>query len=218
MRKTIFKLGSRLLLIGCIVFIFNPLANASPISFDLEIANPSVAIFRITNTSASAEMTGLALSIGDTDYNFDIVSGFSSLIDSGSNLTPAIIAGDDIQGADGDQTGRFDTISLIFSGFEPGDKFQFQTDIDEDNNNTPEDFDTILFNTGSSIDNAWMAVSFSDGLERGTINFTLTNQQSMDGKYYFSAAGETSPIPEPSTMILLGFGLLGFAGISRRKK
>lgn len=34
----------------------------------------------------------------------------------------------------------------------------------------------------------------------------------------YSISAETSPVPEPATMMLFGIGLLGLAGVSRRKK
>ena len=39
-----------------------------------------------------------------------------------------------------------------------------------------------------------------------------------DGQIYRTATLAIQPIPEPTTMLLFGFGLLGFAGVIRRKK
>jgi hypothetical protein len=220
MQIKIFKSLSRLLLIFCMVFLLAPYAVSTPISFDLQIANPSVAIFRLENTSGpGTEITGLSLFIGDTDYNFDKVGSFFNIIDTGSILTPSLITGDDDQGGVNDPAGRFDTIALAFSGFDSGDRFEFSTDIDEDNNNTDEDFLTILFNNGASVENAWISVSFLAGLEKGTINYTLPDMAiEADQRYDFESSGKTDPIPEPATLMLFGLGILGLTGMNRRKK
>jgi hypothetical protein len=59
------------------------------------------------------------------------------------------------------------------------------------------------FHFGGPVDNSFsvLAGDFSD------------LQAVLEGKL----ARELNPIPEPSTMILIGFGLLGLAGVSRKK-
>ena len=39
-----------------------------------------------------------------------------------------------------------------------------------------------------------------------------------DWQHIFSAGPASTPVPEPATMLLLGSGLIGFAGIRRKFK
>jgi hypothetical protein len=69
------------------------------------------------------------------------------------------------------------------------------------------DLSLILFGTGTLS-----ATGYED--TPGTWQFT---GQGVDN-FSFSANSNANPIPEPATMILLGSGLLGVAGLSRRRK
>ncbi len=56
----------------------------------------------------------------------------------------------------------------------------------------------------------------------GTLYFGSQNvgDEYLDSIAFFDnvSSSTISPVPEPTTMVLLGFGILGLAGVSRRKK
>jgi len=51
-----------------------------------------------------------------------------------------------------------------------------------------------------------------------SVDITLTNTLGLDlADFSYSTADETSPVPEPSSLLLLGSGLMGLGGMARRK-
>jgi len=57
-------------------------------------------------------------------------------------------------------------------------------------------------------------------VEDGKLNVTLcsTFGDFMFDKSTFTANGDSAPVPEPATLLLLGSGLLGAAGLRRRNR
>jgi len=193
-----------------IIFLTTSNAMATMIGFDLQLANPAVSIFRVTNTSLTATITGLSVSIGDTSKNFDLVNGVNAFIDSGTALSESLSTPDTIQGGL-----RDDSIQWSFTGYDPGDRFDFVGDIDDDVlGNTIESFDSVLFNNGVNP-NALFSVNFLDGGTARTLSLTLPDGPSGQPRYNFSV--QSAPVPEPSTIILMGSGIIGLVGFNYRR-
>jgi len=81
--------------------------------------------------------------------------------------------------------------------------------------------DGIIYDLGE-IDMGLYTVNLTAWLQlqdTGLLNVTLT---SLEGDFYFTfsqltATGDTAPVPEPSTILLLGTGLLGLVGYGRKR-
>lgn len=109
------------------------------------------------------------------------------------------------------------------------------------NDSSIVNYANILYSPTSAIDNLWSVGSFTFDLSAmsidyisdanivlsgwGTISSTNAGLDNSYGAWNFSAnSGGTnftwsnSTVPEPSVVMLLGFGLLGMVGASRRKR
>jgi len=98
------------------------------------------------------------------------------------------------------------------------------------------DYTATLFSLGQSSCMVFQCLVISgngffteSGFDQTPGTFTFTTQESADelaayeasgltlADTTFSATGIASPIPEPGSLVLLGTGILGLAGVARRK-
>jgi hypothetical protein len=104
-----------------------------------------------------------------------------------------------------------------------GDSYVFSFWYNNNNGGTPEDFSAYWDGTQllSIIDSpntdGWVNYTFTEtGTGTDTVQFDARNDPSYDALDNASVTG-VSPIPEPSSFLLMGSGLLGLAGAVRRK-
>ena len=184
--------------------------SAALISFELKFAgsfdNPTV---RLKNTSeATVQLTDFSMTIGDTSREFDMITNPISDTDPGGDLTSTLVIGDSNQDLIGTDLYKFS-----FTGFNSNDLIRFYTEIDEDAQNTSEDYRMVFFNNGEN-ENSVVTVSFFDGLNPGTLTMTLPDGDVAES-YVFIAEGQTVPIP--GALWLFGSGLIGVIVLKKRK-
>ncbi len=134
-------------------------------------------IMRLTNTSDTAEITDLTLTIGDTSYNFDVVTG--EILPVG--VTASLITPSDTN----PNEDRSDRLDYNFTGFGPGLTFEARPDLDVDSVASNDDYRTVLFNNGAA-DNAVASVRFSNG---AILNLQLSDGGETDDSHTFMNMG-----------------------------
>lgn len=94
------------------------------------------------------------------------------------------------------------------------------------------DFETVVLSTlgGAtsadvalgSVEQGWGLLGEADIEDDGTLNVWVTSAWGdfLLDSASITASGDdgTAPVPEPATVLLFGIGLLGIAGVSRKKK
>ncbi len=198
----------------------------------VERTNPYIEL-RNTGTE-DAQITNLTMSIGDTSKNFD----WASFVQASPGVTFTVQAPDAIAGSV-----KSDTVVISFTGFDPGEFVRFRVGLSPDSANASAimDYRTVLFqmNGSNTSNNSTVGVRFqssggSEILSRqmpdfvNTNPFTSTNLNSlnticgMDSIVPFTFTDQgviPPPIPEPSTFVLLGIGLMALvAGRLRRRR
>jgi len=173
-------------------------------SWEISHGNINIPLVELTNISDEARITEFWMSIGRTDRNYD---GVTSGSESGDLVW--VLQRPDYNRSGGD---RSNWVGYQFSGFDPGETFQFTVDIDLDHSDTDEDYRIVLFNNGGWL-NSELQTTFS---ETSVLSGSLPDYSSPP--YIFSQTALA--IPEPSTVALLitaAFGLFAY-GWRRRKK
>lgn len=159
---------------------------------------PDLQLTNISDMGSGFQITDFNLTIGDIAFSFDFVRNESAPIDTGDILSATLNAPD----FNNNNVGT-DFLDYDFLGFDPGDAWQFEVDVDPDAGPVVQDYRQIIFPTGV------VEVTFSNGVMLSQTLDALPNADS----YVFS---QSIDVPEPSTLALFGsFALIG-AGLSRR--
>jgi len=199
-------------LIGVVLLLFghSTLSSAAPISLAIEgailesystryngLANPysSIALFDITFEDTDSVFHYF----DDSDnpiYTYDDTTHFNFLADATVTLSPEL-------------NGIVSTYAL---GYEPDMNWNYAF-------NTKSTPDSISIFSKDGYYSFFIAYNIVSGDFSG--DFTINEGDDGYGSYGyggFSIGTAKQPIPEPTTMLLLGAGLIGLAGVRRNRK
>lgn len=167
----------------------------------------NIPTFQLTNNSdPGLTLTAFTVTIGNTAFNYDGVQGVVlGSLGSATLITPDTNTSGGV---------RSDTVEYTFTGFDPGEAFQFEVDVDVDTNNTTEDYRTVLFNNGAAP-NAVVTVSFDNG---SVLSQTMPDASPNLTAFTFAQTSAVGAAPEAGTLALLGLGSLPIAGAVIRRR
>ncbi|MEL6572930.1 MAG: hypothetical protein AAFQ64_14800 [Pseudomonadota bacterium] len=190
-------------------------ASAMTVSYLLTINDPifnprngnfNVPDFQLTNTSdPGVSITDFQLSIGDTTFNYDFVRNESVVSDPNNDFVFTLNTVGRVNNGSGD-----DILSYSFLGFDPGDSFRFEVDIDADGAGVVEDVRDVVFPAGSAF------VTFSNGNTRGN-TFNSVDPSGTSFQFVQNLPTTLAPVPVPATFPLL-LGALAFGGFAMRRR
>ncbi len=185
-------------------------ATAAVVGFDLTLSGDHNApTIYLENTSDTWDIKEFFITIGDFNYNFD----FTMSENASTGISWTLLAPDNSSG-----DVRSSMIDYVFNDFRSGLSFQFQADVDKNYSDTVEDYRSVMFDldgNGDILDNALVMVSFSNS---EIIMTRLPDFASNSGDTYtLSETKRVSNTPIPGAAWLLGTGMIGIAGIRRRR-
>jgi len=192
----------RAVLVVLLLFGVAAPASAATIGFSGSMGG---AALMFENTSTSATITRVHITIGDTSFNFDDIN-----LPTGN--APTVLSPDTVNGG-----ARADFTEVTFTSFDPGDDQNFPWDIDPDSGDSGCcRVSGVLFNNGAAP-NAVLTVDFSTGHQ---VVFPLQDTQalpddpdtgpacptSLSCPFSFSRTVDSSAVPAPYAWVLLAAG------------
>lgn len=200
-------------------------AMAATLGYELSINTPvfnsangnlNVPDFQLENISdagTGVQITDFVLTIGNTDFNYDFVRIENVFNDPTADLI-ATLNGTNLEfepntSGPGNNGVGDDAVDYDFTGFDEGDIFRFEVDVDPDAGNPSQDFRDALFPA------AQVSVTFSNGSVLS--QFLNPSSTSLQG-YVFEQTETIAPVPLPAGMPLYLGALMIGGGLAARKR
>ncbi len=199
-RKFLVKLA-----IGFLIFLMAGAANATVINFDDIAAPPDFA----SQTPLASEYSPLGVNFAGTGEVLSYIGNFGVSLDPPFTYNN-FLAFNSEASAFPPETITFDFEIDFFSIDFAGSIGTIE--LTAFNNSTQVAVNSLFSNSSRSWSN--VSLSLASGFDEVIFNVTGTDNSFVLDNLNFNGS---SPVPEPSTMLLLGCGLLGLAGATRRK-
>ena len=173
----------------------------------------------LTNQSDTAQIVEFTVTIGDTAFNFD-GGGVPGQPGAGTRAffaeapaggSAALLVGDSSHTGNGRPGRSWDLLTYAMTGFDPGERFSFDVDVDPDGSAgaTRARANTVMVWNGAAP-NAVLSVVFSDGTVLSGVFEDGTDPNATS----FFARVHAAPVPLPPGALLFPIGV---AALARRR-
>lgn len=179
---------------------------------------PDFQLENISDAGTGVQITDFVLTIGDTTFNYDFVRIQNVFNDPTADLI-ATLNGTNLEfepntSGPGNNGIGDDAVDYDFTGFDEGDIFRFEVDVDPDAGNPSQDYRDALF-PAAPLSAAEVSVTFSNG---SILSQILAPADTSPTGFVFEQTETIAPVPLPAGMPLYLGALMIGGGLAARKR